>query len=99
MTSRLATLLLLALPVLPVASWASPAAPGDTASTVVLVADFNGDVVGLLPNTTLPGGPSGDFLTLNETAGTIRVASSIDGLTNKPVEMKQGNTPGGMELR
>jgi hypothetical protein len=99
MIPRLAAFIFLALSAVPASSGAAPAAPGDTASTVVLVADFNGDTVGQRPDTSLPGGPTGDFLTLNETAGTIRVVSSIDGLTNKPLEMKQGNTSGGIELR
>ena len=99
MTPRRNVLPLLLLLALPVSLQAAPAAPGDTASTVVLIADFNGDTIGLAPNTSLPGGPAGDFLTLNQTAGTIRVSTSIDGLSNKPVEMKQGNTAGGLELR
>ena len=98
MTPRVA-LFWIALLTLPVPSWAMTAAPGDTASTAVLVANFNGDTVGLAPNTTLPGGPTGDFLTLNQAAGTIRVVSAVDGLTLKPVEMKQGNAPGGVEIR
>ena len=73
-------------------------APGDTASTVVLDANFNADAIGLPPDITLPGAPAGDFLTLNQTAGTVQVASSIDGLTMKPVELKQGNSPGGVGL-
>ncbi len=75
---------------------ASPFAVGDTISTVVLSANFNGDAVGLPPDVALPGEPDGDFLTLNQTAGTIRVVASSGGLTNKPIEMKQSNAPGGI---
>jgi FlgD Ig-like domain len=99
MTPRTLAITLLALLAVPILSWATSAAPGDTASTVVLEANFNGDAIGLSPDTSLPGGPPGDFLTLNTTAGTILVSSAIDGLTLKPVEMKQSNTAGGLELR
>ena len=99
MSPRHAVLVLLAFLFLPQWSGAAPAAPGDTASTVVLAADFNGDTIGLPPDVSLPGDPPGDALTLNQTAGTVRVVSSVDGLTLKPVEMKQGNTAGGVEVR
>jgi hypothetical protein len=73
-------------------------APGDTASAIVLEANFNADTIGLAPDVTLPGVPAGDFLTLNQTAGTVTVVSSIDGLTAKPVELKSGNSLGGVGL-
>jgi hypothetical protein len=77
---------------------ATPSAPGDTSSTVTLAADFNGDLVGQPPDVTLPGAPVGDYLTLNQEAGTVEVVSSIDGLTNKPVLLKQNNDVGGVAL-
>jgi hypothetical protein len=78
--------------------FAATAAPGDTSSTVVLDAAFNGDTVGLPPDVTLPGAPSGDYLTLNQAAGTITVVSGIDGLANQPVLLKQNNDAGGVAL-
>jgi len=83
---------------MPGSGQATSSAPGDTASSVVLEANFNSDTIGLSPDITLPGAPSGDFLTLNQTAGTVTVVSSIDGLTMKPVEMKQNNNAGGVGL-
>jgi flagellar hook capping protein FlgD/Big-like domain-containing protein len=99
MAPRLVVPMLVALSFATAPSWARTTAPGDTASTVVLSADFNSDTIGLAPDTSLPGNPSGDFLTLNQTAGTIRVVSAVDGLTTKPVQLKQASGPGGVEIR
>ena len=95
--SRFAWLLSLALLGIRAAAFASTAAPGDTMSTVTLFADFSTDVVGAAPNLALPGAPAGDFLTLNETSGTVRVNASIDGLT-MAAQMKQQSGAGGVSL-
>jgi hypothetical protein len=79
------------------AALASPAAPGDTMSTVTLFANFTADVVGSAPNVALPDPPSGDFLTLNQAAGTVRVNAAIDGLT-MVAQMKQQSGAGGVSL-
>lgn len=76
---------------------AAPAAPGDTSTTVTLFDNFSGDTPGLAPNLTIPGAPVGDFLTLNEVSGTVRVNAMIDGLT-MAAQMKQSNGVGGVAL-
>ena len=78
----------------PVSSFASSQI-GPTFTASVLSANFDADVIGQSPNTTLPGAPTGDFLTLNQTAGTVVVESQVDGLT-KPAHLKQNNSPGGV---
>jgi hypothetical protein len=78
-------------------AFASPAAPGDTSSTVTLFANFGGDAVGAAPNLALPGAPTGDFLTLDEATGTVRVNASADGLT-MVAQLKQQSGLGGVSL-
>lgn len=95
--SRFAFMLAIALLGAHAGAFAAPAAPGDTSSTVTLFADFSADVVGAAPNLALPGAPVGDFLTLNETSGTVRVNASIDGLT-MTAQMKQQSGVGGVSL-
>ncbi|HEX7077713.1 MAG TPA: T9SS type A sorting domain-containing protein [Candidatus Eisenbacteria bacterium] len=97
--SRVVTPFLLVLSALLAATpaLAASAAPGDTASTVTLFANFDADIVGSEPNLTLPAPPAGDRLTLNETAGTVLVNASIDGLT-MAAQLKQGNAAGGVAL-
>ncbi len=76
---------------------AATAAPGDTSTTVTLFDDFSTDTAGLAPNLAIPGPPAGDFLTLNELSGTVRVNAAIDGLT-MAAQMKQSNGVGGVAL-
>src|SRR6185503_41582 len=83
---------------LPVSSaFAATAAPGDTSTTVTLFDNFSSDTPGLAPNLTIPGAPAGDFLTLSEASGTVRVNAMIDGLT-MAAQMKQSNGAGGVAL-
>lgn len=77
--------------------FAATAAPGDTSTTVTLFDNFSSDTPGLAPDLTIPGAPAGDFLTLNELSGTVRVNAMIDGLT-MAAQMKQSNGAGGVAL-
>jgi len=76
---------------------AATTAVGDTGTTVTLFDNFSSDTPGLAPNLAIPGAPAGDFLTLSELAGTVRVNSMIDGLT-MAAQMKQSNGIGGVAL-
>jgi hypothetical protein len=78
-------------------AFAISTAPGDTASVVLLSADFQGDTAGAAPNVALPAPPPGDFLTLDETSGTVRVDAVVDGLT-LPALIRQENAPGQVDL-
>jgi hypothetical protein len=86
---------ILVLPVSP--AFAASSAPGDTSTTVTLFDNFSSDTPGLAPNLTIPGAPAGDFLTLSEASGTVRVNAMIDGLT-MAAQMKQSNGAGGVAL-
>src|SRR5690349_13346584 len=76
---------------------ARAAAPGDTVSVVTLQANFDSDNPNTPPNLALPGGPVGDRLTLDTSAGTVLVIPSYDGLS-RPVEIRQTNTVGSVGL-
>lgn len=78
-------------------AFAATAAPGDTSTTVTLFDNFSSDTPGLAPNLTIPGAPAGDFLTLSEVSGTVRVNAMIDGLT-MAAQLKQSNGTGGVAL-
>ncbi|HEU4334375.1 MAG TPA: putative Ig domain-containing protein [Candidatus Eisenbacteria bacterium] len=88
------SLLLSLLVALPAGALAAAASmPGDTLSVVTLNAAFDGDTPNKAPDTSLPGAPDGDYLTLDTSAGTIQVVPSYDGLS-RPVEVRQVNDPG-----
>jgi len=61
-------------------------------------AAFNSDTVGNPPDTTLPGYPTGDALSLNTPAGEILVRASVGDLTNQPVEVRMTGGTGGVDL-
>lgn len=75
--------------------------PPANASTgrILFRADFTADSLDQPPDTTLPGDPVGDSLSLNPSAGTILIRRSIGDLI-RPVELNQidGRT-GGVDLR
>ena len=73
------------------------AAGGDLVSVQTLLANFDSDSPNSPPNLTLPGGPTGDYLTLATASGTVRVVPSYDGLT-RPVEVRQLNVTGSVAL-
>ena len=70
---------------------------GDLLTTEVLRADFSGDATGAPPNLALPGSPEGDFLTLNQTGGSVTVLASCAGFS-RPIEMKQNFCSGGVAV-
>jgi hypothetical protein len=71
---------------------------GEVAGDIIFSADFDLDIVGEAPDTTLPGDPVGDRLTLGERSGSSRVRESVGDLMNQPVEMSQINGVGSMDL-
>lgn len=83
----LVALVLTALPTSTVAS-------GD----LIFHAHFDSDTVDAPPDTTLPGPPTGDSLTLNEPAGYIMVRSAVGDLTNQPVEVRMTGGTGGVDI-
>jgi hypothetical protein len=58
-------------------------------TVVVLQADFNGDTIGEPPDTSLPGPPDGDGITLTGVSenGSFLVSSASATLTNQPLEV------------
>lgn len=62
--------------------------------TLILHADFNADSAGAPPDTSLPGKPTGDYLVLKQTYGTILVCDSVGTLTDKPVELRHDTIHG-----
>jgi hypothetical protein len=59
-------------------------------------ADFDGDTPGGYPDTTLPGGPTGDYLRFMLTAGisSFTVADSAGGITTQPLVGERTSGPG-----
>ena len=62
-------------------------------------APFDADTVGSPPDTSLPGLPLGDSISLNTPAGYILVRSAVGDLTNQPVEVRMTQGTGGVDLR
>ena len=67
--------------------------PGDVVTVTTLSANFDADNPNQPPDLTLPGAPTGDFLTLDTTAGTVDVVPSYDGLS-RPAQIRQVNMVG-----
>jgi hypothetical protein len=65
---------------------------------VVLNADFGADTPGLPPDLGLPGTPVGDFLVLDESSGTVTVATTVGTLTDQPILMDQVPGIGGLDV-
>ena len=70
------TFLLLSMLLAPAPAGASAdVMPGDLVTVTTLSANFDGDNPNQPPNATLPGAPTGDYLTFDTSAGTISVAT------------------------
>lgn len=65
-------------------------------SRVVLEADFNSDQIGQAPDTSLPGGPEGDGLTLiaQSTGSSFLVVESAATLLDQPLQATRVAGPG-----
>ena len=78
---------------------ALPAGGSPGSGGLMFHAHYDNDTVDSLPDTSLPGPPTGDSLVLNTPAGYIMVRSAIGDLTNQPVEVRMTGGTGGVDLR
>ena len=64
--------------------------------TLVAAANFDTDTPGQAPDTSLPGGPSGDsfYPGASTTIGTYTVVASLGDLTNQPFSAERGSGAG-----
>jgi hypothetical protein len=76
---------------------AATTAPGDTATVLLLSANFDGDAPGITPNLALPAPPPGDYLSVDLASGSVTVEPVVDGLT-KPALIRQVNSVGEVSL-
>lgn len=80
----------------------SPYSQPANASTgrILFRASFDTDPLNQPPDTTLPGDPVGDSLSLSASAGTILVRSFVGNMDTRPVELNQiAERTGGVDLR
>ncbi len=76
-----------------------PAVALPCSGKLIFRANFNLDTLDAPPDTSLPGPPVGDSISLNIPAGYIKVRSAIGDLTNQPVEVRMTGGIGGVDLR